>query len=104
MDITSWHHQGYGIVHGGIYCTVVEHTASVAAGTWFKERGHVVGVSNSTVFIRAARSGRLRVEASPLQRGRTQQLWQVFITDEQDRLVAKGEVRFANVADAAVLG
>lgn len=104
MSLSPEHHQGYGIVHGGVYCAVVEHVASQAAATWFGARGQVVGVSNSTNFIRAVRSGLLRVEATPLQRGRTQQLWQVFITDEQDRLVAKGEVRFANITTADNLG
>ena len=104
ISVSPEHHQGLGIVHGGVYCSVVEHAASVAAATWFGDRGGVVGVSNSTHFIRAVRSGSLQVVATPLQRGRTQQLWQVFITDEQDRLVAKGEVRLANIADPARLG
>jgi len=104
ISVSPEHHQGLGIVHGGVYCAVVEHAASVAAATWFGDRGGVVGVSNSTNFIRAVRSGLLSVEATPLQRGRTQQLWQVFITDEQDRLVAKGEVRLANIADPSKLG
>lgn len=104
VSISPEHHQGHGIVHGGVYCAVVEHVASVAAATWFRDRGDVVGISNSTNFIRAVRSGMLCVEATPLQRGRTQQLWQVFITDEQERLVAKGEVRLANIADASRLG
>lgn len=98
------HHQGYGIVHGGVYCAVVEHVASVAAATWFADRGGVVGVSNSTNFIRAARTGLLQVEATPLQRGRTQQLWQVFITDDRSRLIAKGEVRLANIPNPDILG
>jgi uncharacterized protein (TIGR00369 family) len=104
MSVAPEHLQGHGIVHGGVYCSVVEHAASVAASRWFGERGGVVGVSNTTHFIRAVRSGLLSVEATPLQRGRTQQLWQVFITDEQQRLVAKGEVRLANIADPARLG
>lgn len=104
MTVTPNQHQDHGIVHGGVYCSVVEHAASTAAGTWFGDRGHVVGVSNSTNFIRAVREGELTVEATPLQRGRTQQLWQVFITDEQARLVAKGEVRLANIADSGGLG
>lgn len=102
--VSPEHLQGHGIVHGGVYCSVVEHAASVAASTWFAGRGHVVGLSNATHFIRAVRSGLLSVEATPLQRGRTQQLWQVFIADEQGRLVAKGEVRLANIADANKLG
>ncbi len=42
--------------------------------------------------------------ATPLHRGRTAQLWQVFITDDRERLIAKGEVRLANIADAEQLG
>lgn len=101
IAISPEHHQGHGIVHGGVYCSVVEHAASVAAATWYGDRGRVVGVANSTHFIRGVSSGLLGVEATPLQRGRTQQLWQVFITDDQQRLVAKGEVRLANIPDAS---
>jgi acyl-coenzyme A thioesterase PaaI-like protein len=37
------------------------------------------------------------VEATALNQGRTQQLWQVNITDESGRLIAHGEVRLQNV-------
>jgi uncharacterized protein (TIGR00369 family) len=96
--------QPYGIVHGGVYCSIVESAASIAAATWFGDRGHVVGVHNSTNFVRAVREGTLTATATPLQRGRTQQLWQVEIVDETDRLIAHGQVRLANVADADRLG
>ena len=97
--------QPYGIVHGGVYCGLVETAASVAAATWFADRGNVVGVANHTNFIRATRDGSsLTVTATPVQRGRTQQLWQVEIVDEGERLVARGEVRLANLASADHLG
>ena len=102
--IRSVMHQPYGIVHGGVYCTIVETAASVAAAVWLGERGHVVGVNNSTNFIRATRSGTLTATATPLQRGRTQQLWQVAVVDEDDRLVAHGQVRLANITDAQQIG
>lgn len=96
--------QPYGIVHGGVYCGLVESAASAGAALWFGDRGQVVGVANHTNFIRATRDGTLTVVATPVQRGRTQQLWQVDVTDDADRLVARGEVRLANVADADRLG
>lgn len=96
--------QPYGIVHGGVHCSLVETAASVGAALWFGERGNVVGVANHTNFVRAVREGTLTVVATPVQRGRTQQLWQVDITDDADRLVARGEVRLANVPDAERLG
>jgi uncharacterized protein (TIGR00369 family) len=96
--------QPYGIVHGGVYCGLVETAASVAAATWLGDRGNVVGVANHTNFIRATREGELTVTATPVQRGRTQQLWQVEIVDDAERLVARGEVRLANLATADTLG
>jgi 1,4-dihydroxy-2-naphthoyl-CoA hydrolase len=97
-------HQPYGIVHGGVYCSVVETTASVGAALWFEGRGQVVGVSNHTNFLRSVREGELEVRATPVHRGRTQQLWTVTVTDATDRLVAQGEVRLANITDPAQLG
>lgn len=104
IDITPRQHQPYGIVHGGVFCSVVETAASVGGALWFGDRGHVVGVSNTTNFLRAVREGQLQVEATPLHRGRTQQLWQVFIHDENEKLIAKGEVRLANITEAAAIG
>jgi len=96
-DVTEAHHQPYGIVHGGVYCAAVETAASVAGALWFGDRGKVVGVNNSTDFLRAVNSGRLTATATPIHRGRSQQLWQVAITDEQERLVARGQVRLQNL-------
>ena len=97
-------HQPYGIVHGGVLCSVVESAASVGAATWFGDRGHTVGVANHTNFLRASRSGTLSVVATPIHRGRTQQLWLVEIADEAGKAVARGEVRLANITDPVQIG
>jgi len=93
-------HQPFGLVHGGVYATLAETAASVAGALWFGDRGKVVGVSNHTDFLRAVRRGELRAEATPLARGRTTQLWQVEIGDEQGRLVAHAKVRLQNLTEA----
>jgi 1,4-dihydroxy-2-naphthoyl-CoA hydrolase len=98
--VTADLHQPYGLVHGGVYATMAETAASIAAALWFGDRGKVVGVSNSTDFLRAVRGGMLRAEATPLARGRTTQLWQVEIGDDGGRLVAHAKVRLQNVAEA----
>jgi len=91
-------HQPYGIVHGGVHCAVVETLASLGAALWFGDRGKVVGVSNATDFYRAVREGALRSHAAPVHRGRSQQVWLVETHDDQDRLVARGQVRLQNLA------
>ncbi|RKN40184.1 PaaI family thioesterase [Micromonospora endolithica] len=90
-------HQPFGIQHGGVYCSVVETAASVGGSLWLGDRGQVVGVANQTDFLRAVREGELTAVGTPVHRGRSQQLWQVEITDGTDRLVARGQVRLQNL-------
>ena len=98
LELGPDHLTPWGIVHGGVYSTAVESAASLGASTAVRERGEVaVGLSNSTHFFRSLTSGRVRVEATALYQGRTQQLWRVDITDETGRLIAHGEVRLQNV-------
>jgi 1,4-dihydroxy-2-naphthoyl-CoA hydrolase len=97
-------HQPWGILHGGVHCSVIESAASVGAALWYGDRGHVVGVSNHTDFLRAVRSGRLTATASPIHRGRSQQLWLVEVRDDEERLVARGQVRLANIGSTDNLG
>jgi uncharacterized protein (TIGR00369 family) len=104
-EVTEKHHQGYGIVHGGVHCGVVETLASIGAAIVAMPRGQrVTGIENSTSFIRAVRSGRLHAAARPLTRGRTTQLWEAWIWDEQERLVAQGRVRLLCVDEDRPLG
>lgn len=88
-----------GIVHGGVYCSIIESVASVSGGIWLAEHGGgiVVGVNNNTDFLRAISSGTVTAESTPIHRGRRQQLWLVTITDDNDRVVARGQVRLQNL-------
>ncbi len=96
LEVGPQHHQPSGIVHGGVYATLVETTASVGASLHLGEGRFAMGITNSTDFLRAVSVGTLHVVAEPVQRGRTMQLWQVSITDEQQRPVAVGRLRLFN--------
>jgi 1,4-dihydroxy-2-naphthoyl-CoA hydrolase len=95
--------QPYGILHGGVLCSIVETLASFGGALWYGDRGHVVGVSNSTDFLRATRTGTIHAAATPIHRGRSSQLWLVECADDEGRAVARGQVRLANLDDAAKL-
>jgi uncharacterized protein (TIGR00369 family) len=102
FDVRPELHQPYGILHGGVLATVVETVGSISGATWYG--GAVVGTSNHTNFLRATREGRLTARSTPVHRGKTQQLWDVDITDEQGRLVARGQLRVANMTRTDHLG
>ncbi len=91
--------QPVGIVHGGVYCAMVESMASSAAYVWLAANGggNVVGVNNNTDFLRAITEGTVYGVAEPVHRGRRQQLWLVTIRDDKDRLIARGQVRLQNL-------
>jgi uncharacterized protein (TIGR00369 family) len=98
IDLGPAHHQPWGLVHGGVYTTAIETAASVGASTAVQAEGLVaVGVNNNTNFLRSMTEGRVIVAARAIQQGRTQQLWEVRISDDRDRLVATGQVRLQNI-------
>jgi len=91
-------HQPYGIVHGGIHCSVIETLASLGGALWLGDKGKVVGVNNNTDFYRAVSDGDLTSTATPLHRGRSQQVWVVeTVADDGGKLVPRGQVRLQNL-------
>lgn len=99
LTVTDKLLQPWGIVHGGVWCSIIESLASVSGHVWLGENGGgtVVGVNNNTDFLRAIRSGTVTATSEPVHRGRRQQLWLITITDEEGRLVARGQVRLQNL-------
>jgi uncharacterized protein (TIGR00369 family) len=95
LTVGPEHLQSYGIVHGGVHCGVIESLASIGAALFAFPRGQsVVGLENTTSFIRAVRAGaRLRAVATPITRGRRTQVWEARVLDDEEKLVAAGRVR-----------
>jgi 1,4-dihydroxy-2-naphthoyl-CoA hydrolase len=99
MDVDERHHQGSGIVHGGVYAHVIESLATIGASAAVRDKGQgAVGVNNQTDFMRPFSRGRLDLVARPIQQGRTLQLWLVEITNGEGKMVARGQVRLYNQA------
>ena len=98
IDLGPAHHTPWGVVHGGVYTAAIESAASVGATTAVADRGQIaVGTNNNTDFLRSMTTGTVAVTAAPVQQGRTQQLWDVRITDQSGRVVARGTVRLQNI-------
>jgi 1,4-dihydroxy-2-naphthoyl-CoA hydrolase len=92
------HHTPWGVVHGGVYATAIESACSIGASVAVADEGmFAVGLANQTDFLRPHREGELHVTATPVHRGRTQQLWQCEIARADGKLVARGQVRLQNV-------
>ncbi len=106
IEVGEQHRQPYGIVHGGVHSGIIEALCSVGAALFALSNGQsVVGLENHTSFLKAVRTGRLTIVATPLSRGRRAQVWEGNVRDESDRLVATGRVRLLCLdADAQLAG
>jgi 1,4-dihydroxy-2-naphthoyl-CoA hydrolase len=93
MTVTPELLQGHGIVHGGVYCSAVETTASIGASLRAGLDRQVVGISNRTQFLRAVSSGTLTIKAVLGDDNDGRYLWDVTITDDRTRKVAIGQVQ-----------
>ena len=88
MPIGPNHRQQVGYLHGGISVTLAESVASL--GTVLNidaARQMAFGLEINANHLRPKRDGQLTATATPLHRGRTTHVWDVRITDENDKLV-----------------
>ena len=87
-------HQPYGLVHGGVYASIVETVASTGAALHSIPNGRsVVGLENTTSFLRAVRQGVMTARGTPMVTGRRSQVWEVAISGDDGRVAATGRVR-----------
>ncbi|GLB62129.1 esterase [Dietzia sp. NCCP-2495] len=93
------HHTEWGTIHGGVYASLVESAGGAGAGHAVAELGQVaVGVHNGTDFLRATTGGRVEIVAEALFQGRSQQLWDVVITQSDNgKVLARGQLRLQNI-------
>ncbi len=99
FEIAEQHLQPFGLVHGGVYCGMIETVTSIGATLHVRAQGQeAVGLENNTSFVRGTKAGKLRIVARPISRGRTNQLWEAWVRDDKDRIVAQGRVRLQNVS------
>src|SRR5579859_6556915 len=82
LEIQPRHLQPFGIVHGGVYCAIVESLASIGAFLNVADEGKLVaGIENHTSFLRSISAGRVTGVAVPINIGRTTHLWDVEVRD-----------------------
>ena len=92
VELGEDHFTGWGVVHGGLYTTIVESAGSVAASHAVSERNQFsVGVHNATDFLRPSTGGRATVTAKALQQvksGRRVAFAEGEVLDAQGKIVA----------------
>ena len=97
MPVTSDHLQPLGYLHGGASVALAESIVSVAAAASVWPEQIAFGLEINANHLRPKRDGLLTATAERLHAGRTTQVWQVRITDEEDKLVCVSRCTIALV-------
>ncbi|AZU63808.1 esterase [Neobacillus mesonae] len=88
MPVDERTRQPFGILHGGASVALAETVASLGAYELVdKETEAVAGLEINANHIRSKAEGIVTAVGTVLHRGRTTQVWDIKITDEQDRLI-----------------
>jgi len=88
MPVDHRTRQPQGLLHGGASVVLAETMGSF--GAWLTvdpEHHQVVGLEVNANHVRSVRAGHVTGVASPLHRGRSTQVWEIRITDMEDKLV-----------------
>ena len=97
MPVDARTTQQFGLLHGGSSALLAETLASVAANLCLEDptRQQAVGVELNANHLRAVTTGTVTGTARPLHVGRSTQVWDIRIEDEQGRLVCVSRLTLA---------
>ena len=99
MPVDGRTRQPGGVLHGGASVAFAETLASWASTfTVDPESSYCVGMEINANHVRPIAEGWVLGEARPISRGRTTQVWDIQITDEQGRLVCVSRCTMAVLA------
>jgi 1,4-dihydroxy-2-naphthoyl-CoA hydrolase len=96
MPVGPITHQPYGLLHGGASAALAETLGSVASWLCIDiERQICVGIEINCNHIRGKKSGLVTGMATPLHIGKTTHVWDIRITDENERLICASRLTVA---------
>jgi len=103
MPVDHRTHQPYGLLHGGASVALAETLGSVASMlTLDAARERSVGLDINANHVRGVREGTVTGTARPLHLGRSTQVWEIRIDNEDGQLVCVSRLTMAVVPAGAV--
>ena len=91
-------HQPAGILHGGVSVLLAETLGSCGAAHSAPAGHRVVGLDINANHLRSVSSGWVDGIARPIHIGRSTQVWQIELTDEQGRMTCISRITMAVLA------
>lgn len=100
MPVDKRTRQPLGILHGGVSVLLAETLGSCGAAFCVPEGRYVVGLDINANHLRAVKSGWVYGITRPIHRGRSTQVWQIDIGDDEGRPVCVSRLTLAVLDEA----
>lgn len=89
MPVTPRVHQPDGVLHGGASVALAESVGSMASHIFLDEKEFFIrGIEISANHVKSISEGNVYAKATFLHKGRTTQLWNIRITNEEGELIS----------------
>jgi 1,4-dihydroxy-2-naphthoyl-CoA hydrolase len=96
MPVDTRTRQPFGLLHGGASAAFAETLGSIGAAKHVDlEEYSVVGVELNSSHLKAVRAGWVFGKATPIRVGRTMQVWDIDIKNQEGDLVCKSRLTLA---------
>ena len=96
MPVSDKTRQPFGLLHGGASVSLAETLGSVAASLIVVPQGKIpVGLEINANHIKSKKDGYVYGKVTPVHIGRTTHLWEIKITDEEEKLIAVSKITVA---------
>ena len=95
MPVDHRTHQPMGILHGGASIALAETVGSIAANLAVDKAHYCVGLEINGNHLKSVRSGKVFAKASAVHLGRSTQVWDIRISDGDDKNVCISRLTMA---------
>ncbi len=95
MPVDARTHQTMGILHGGASVALAETLGSCASQMTLGEGYYSVGLEINANHIKSISQGRVTGRTTPLHLGRTTQVWNIEIRNDQGELICTSRLTMA---------
>ncbi len=90
MPVTPRVHQPDGVLHGGAMVALAESVGSAASFMFLDSQNQYVrGIEISANHVKSKKEGMVYAKATFIHKGRTTQLWNIDVVDEEEQLISK---------------
>ncbi|AAU37952.1 MULTISPECIES: hotdog fold thioesterase [Basfia] len=86
MPVDQRTKQPFGLLNGGLSVALAETLGSIAGNLCLQEGQAAVGAEINASHLRPATSGLVTARATPVKLGKTLQVWQIDIRNEQNKV------------------